>query len=176
MRAPKDLLSPAEAGIVSAVITLREFFERIIRENDRRYEERFRGAEVAVSKAFDASKEANVIALSAQKEAVSKALDAQNAYNVVHNDLIRKMEMQGKENMPRLEILRSFETEDDKIELMRSAIEKLSDAQARLITRAETEHAALESSQNDRLILAGRLNVLEQTLANIQGRFWALSI
>lgn len=91
-------------------IPMREYLERIMDERDRLYDARFRAAEIAVVSAFDA-----------QKEAIGKAENAQTAYNVAHNDLAHKMELQGKETMPRPEILGLFKAEQEKLLVLQNS-------------------------------------------------------
>jgi len=60
----------------------------------------------------------------AQEKAIGKAAIAQDSYNVAHNDLTRKMEIQAKETMPRLEIQGMFRAVDDKINSAIHAVEE----------------------------------------------------
>lgn len=101
----------------------------VIDERDRQYGIQFRAAEVAVGAAFDAQKAAMEAAFAASKEAIGKAEEAQRAYNVVHNDLSRKMELQGKETMPRPETLGLFEAVNQRFLAMQTNYENRLDSQ-----------------------------------------------
>lgn len=98
-------------------------------ERSKWYDARDKDRQTAVDKAlaavekqtaaaFDASKEANTAALTAQKEAVVKAEDAQRAYNTAHNELARKMDEQNKATMPRLEIENRFKNLEEKLAIL----------------------------------------------------------
>jgi phosphopantetheinyl transferase (holo-ACP synthase) len=66
--------------------------QKLYEERDKRYDERFKAQEIAVDKALISAKELTAAAFLASKEAIVKAEQAQLAYNVSHNDLIRKMD------------------------------------------------------------------------------------
>ncbi len=72
-------------------------------ERDRRYEDRFKAQEIAVTAALSAQKEMTGSAFASSEKAIVKAEEAQRAYNLSHNDLVRKMDEQYKHMMPRSE-------------------------------------------------------------------------
>jgi phosphopantetheinyl transferase (holo-ACP synthase) len=76
----------------------------LVDERDKRYDERFKSQDKAVDAAF-----------AAQKEAIAKAESAQLQYNVVHNDLNRKMDAQYQQMLPRHEADSRFQTLTEKI-------------------------------------------------------------
>jgi len=106
------------------VVDMREFLERVIDERDKQYDARFRAAEIAVNAAFAAQKELTAAAFSASEKAITKAEQAQTAYNVVHNDLSRKLDEQNKATIPRPEIMALFGAVDQKLESMRASFAK----------------------------------------------------
>ena len=110
------------------VVDMREFLERVIDERDKQYDARFRAAEIAVNAAFSAQKELTAAAFSASEKAITKAEQAQTAYNVVHNDLSRKLDEQNKATIPRPEIMALFAAVDQKLESMRTSFAKDIDA------------------------------------------------
>ncbi len=75
-----------------------------VAESDRRYEER----NTANLKAVDA-------AFAASREAILEAKKGQDAYNLTHNDLVRKMERQSSEMISRVDTELRFKAQDDKI-------------------------------------------------------------
>jgi hypothetical protein len=99
--------------------------EKFNEERDRRYGERHVANQTAVDAAFEASKEATATALAAQEKAVAKAESSQTVYNQGHNDLLRKMDDQHRETLPRLEADQRFKTLEDKIEDLRLTRENL---------------------------------------------------
>jgi hypothetical protein len=114
---------PANGGDVYTVRGIYAYFERWLLdkekfddERDRRYGERHIANQTAVDAAFQAAKEASSMALSSQEKAITKAEDSQKSYNTSHNDLLRKMDEQHKETLPRLEADGRFVTQAQKIE------------------------------------------------------------
>jgi hypothetical protein len=96
-------------------VPLREHFTELLKEIDTRYNQRFIDAEKLTNAAFQAS-----------KEAIVKAEVAQNQYNVAHNDLTRKMDLQYKEMTPRTEMQTLERTVMHEIQLVRDAAKELS--------------------------------------------------
>ena len=80
-----------------------ETLEILIDERDKQYDARFRAAESAVTAALTAAEKQNFAASQASEKAITKAEAAQTAYNVVHNDLTRKMDSQYLVMIPRPE-------------------------------------------------------------------------
>lgn len=80
-------------GTKDLILARIDALKTVMEERDRLYKERYE----------------------AQEKAISKATIAQDQYNVSHNDLVRKMEIQAKETMPRLEIQGMFRATDDKL-------------------------------------------------------------
>lgn len=144
-------------------IPMREFFERIVDERDKLYGVRFEEAKTAVNAALIAQKESVTSAFLASEKAIVKAEEAQKAYNVAHNDLSRKMDEQNKGTMPRPEILALFKASDDKAETMRIFFD----------SRIESQRLAFEKSMETKEI---RIMALETTIANFQGRIWAIGV
>lgn len=108
---------------------LRELFEEKIRANkelmderDKRYTERDRDRQAEVEKALTAAKEQTNAAFAASKEAITEAKKAQDSYNLTHNDLIRKMEKQASDTMPRLEAEGKLKALDEKFQELKSSL------------------------------------------------------
>ena len=72
-------------------------------------------ADKATASALAAQKEGTQAAFNASEKAIEKAEGAQNAYNLVHNDLVRKMDDQNKGTMPRSETESRFSNLEEKI-------------------------------------------------------------
>jgi hypothetical protein len=86
-----------------------EHLEKLIDERDRRYEERFKSAESLRHAEIAAIRQSSEFLVSTFKEAMQKSEQAQGAYNISHNDLIRKMENQYQHMMPREEAISKFD-------------------------------------------------------------------
>ena len=146
--------------------TLQAFKEHLadlFKEINKGVQERFSSQEKAVATALAAQEKATYVAFSAHKESVAsaflasekaivKAEEAQRAYNIGHNDLSRKMDDQYKTMMPRQEAF-----------IMNTALE--AKIQSASITINHDLGASLE-----------RIGSLEKGYANIQGRFWAVTM
>jgi hypothetical protein len=74
------------------------------------------GQKTAVEAALAAQEKLTAAAFAASKEAIAKSDESQRAYNNSHNDLLRKMDDQHKETLPRPEATEKFKTLDDKID------------------------------------------------------------
>jgi hypothetical protein len=76
---------------------------RLLDERDRRYEERFVAANVAVSAALVAQEKQTAAAFLASEKAIVKAEDAQREYNIRSNEFRGQLDDQAKTLMPRTE-------------------------------------------------------------------------
>lgn len=85
---------------------------KLYEERDRRYEDRFKAQETAGDKALAAAEKLTAAAFAASKEAITKAEEAQRAYNVSHNDLIRKMDAM----IPRTEFDQRFRDAAERVD------------------------------------------------------------
>lgn len=84
-------------------VTLKEHIETLIDNNDRRYEQRFNDANVAVGAALAAAEKAVAAALAGQKEAVTKAeVAAEKRFESV-NEFRNTLSDQQRMLLPRLE-------------------------------------------------------------------------
>jgi hypothetical protein len=86
-------------------------------ERDHRYEEGKIANKEAVSAAFAAA-----------KEAVAEQKQAQSQYNDSHNGLLRKIDDQHKETLPRIEADGRFNRQDEKINEVKRDVQLLRDA------------------------------------------------
>lgn len=138
---------------------LKELVERLDRERDRRYEQRFEGQEKAVAAALAAAEKAVAAALAAQekavvaafessREAINKAETAQAAYNARSNEFRSALDDQGKimstTMIPRIEADKSFATLRDMIDAQKREIVDLQKG----ASRGEGGHAAGVASRN----------------------------
>ena len=103
------------AVLETALTGLKELGE----ERDKRYGETHIADKEAVNAALAAAKEAVAAALAAAKEAVIKQEGSQTTYNASHNDLLKKMEQQYRDTLPRTEAEQRFSTLSDKINELR---------------------------------------------------------
>lgn len=119
-------------------VSLKDYIERIMREQDRVNDIRFKASETAVNAALAAQEKAVGAAFTASERAITKAEDAQKSYNANHNDLSRKMDEQYKQMIPRTEAI-------DKIEAVVKELTARADAnreQIGLLREANTASAA----------------------------------
>ncbi len=92
-------------GLNDDVLTVRiTAIEKLADERDKWYIARDKDRHDAVTALLLAAKDSTAQAFQASKEAVSEAKKSQDAYNLTHNDLVRKMERQTAESMSRIEI------------------------------------------------------------------------
>lgn len=101
-----------------------------INERDRRYEERFRAQESSVASALIAIEKQHVQATLASEKAIEKALQAQAQYNQSHNDLIRKMDGQYKEMIPRSEHEGDIKNLSDKHDGLKNDVQGLRESRS----------------------------------------------
>jgi hypothetical protein len=105
--------------------------ERELRvEADRRYEDRFRGAEGAVAAALAAQKELTSAAFASSEKAIVKAEDAQREYNVRSNEFRGQLDDQAKTLMPRIETENRFGTMDAKVEEIKKELASLRESRS----------------------------------------------
>lgn len=152
---------------------LRDFYEPLIEERDRLYDQRFRAAEIAVFAAFNAQEKAVAAAFLSSEKAIVKAEDAQKDYNLRSNEFRGQLDDQAKTLMPRPETVALFKGVDEKLifvqqtydrrfETLLINIEKTNDnnmqsmADIRLATTHllpsdayETRHAELQQQVNE---------------------------
>jgi hypothetical protein len=102
----------------SAIISLREFLEQQIQDNDRLYDTRFRAGEIAVNAALAAQKELTNAAFAASEKAIVKAEEAQKDYNQRSNEFRGQLDDQAKSFITRIEISILFKAQDDRITKM----------------------------------------------------------
>ncbi len=101
-------------------IPLKEYLEKLINENDKRYTDRF----------------------AAQEKAITKAETAQASYNQNHNDLIKHGETQALLLMPRLETQAMFKAFEEKLKSLDETLTKRSDENRVDITQLQLNSSA----------------------------------
>lgn len=84
----------------------------VMDERHALYQERAQSQKVAVDDALKAQKELTTQAFSASEKAIVKAEDAQKAYNLSHNDLLKKMDLL----VPKAEAQLKWETTDKEVQ------------------------------------------------------------
>lgn len=77
LTATNKALDLAATNLTTEIQRVREFYDALLVERDRRYEERFEAAEAALRTAFQAREDALAAALDSQERAVSAAFRAQ---------------------------------------------------------------------------------------------------
>lgn len=116
--------------------TVSHWLERLIRENDRRYSERFEGQERAVAAAMAAAEKAVAAAMAAQEKAISAALmasekaigkaqQAQEGVNMRQNEFRASLDDYTKLMLPRLEADASLKEIRNLIAVINSQVEEL---------------------------------------------------
>lgn len=108
-------------GVKSLLLEKVSGLREIIDERDRLYKERSDSQKTALEAALAAANSKNEATGMASKEAIIKAENAQTAYNVSHNDLLKKQDAM----MPRTEVDRIVAGWQEKFEDMRGEIAKL---------------------------------------------------
>ena len=111
-----------QAARGTITVSVREYFERIIRELDRRLTDRAEAQDKAVSAALIAAERQTAQSFAASEKAISKAENSQREYNQGHNDLSRKMEAQYASMVPSSEAKLKWESIDKDIAGLRSEI------------------------------------------------------
>jgi hypothetical protein len=115
----------ADRERIAVLETALHALEQLGLERDKRYEEGKKANKEAVDAAFASAEKAVAAALTSAKEAVVKQEQAQSAYNASHNDLLRKMDEQHKETLPRPEADVRFTRQDEKIEDLKKVVAAL---------------------------------------------------
>jgi hypothetical protein len=115
---------------IAILETAMRAIEELGRERDRRYEEGKKANKEAVDAAFASAEKAVAAALTSAKEAVFKQEQAQNQYNEAHNGLLRKIDEQHKETLPRPEAEVRFTRQDEKIEDLKKVVARVELAQS----------------------------------------------
>lgn len=111
-----------QAATGTVTVSVREYFERIIRELDRRLTDRAEAQDKAVSAALIAAKEQTTQSFAASEKAIVKAENSQREYNQGHNDLSRKMEQQYSIMVPSSEAKLKWDSIDKDLIAIRSEI------------------------------------------------------
>lgn len=144
------------------IVSMREYLERVLDERDKLYTAKFVAAEVAVAAALASAEKAVSAAFESSEKAIIKAEEAQKAYNLSHNDLIRKTEAQNQATVPRSETMALLKALEEKLEAQRITYDKTIDANMRTIADLrlamshllsidtyETGHRELQRQVND---------------------------
>lgn len=109
-------------GLRGLLLAKLDSLRELIDERDRLYKERDESQHTAVAAALTAVKEQTTAAFAASKEAIQEAKKSQDAYNITHNDLVRKMDDQNKATMPRAETEARFRSLDEKVDEVKLAL------------------------------------------------------
>ncbi len=111
-------------------VSLREFLERVMDERDRRYEDRFKAQETAVSSALAAQKELTSAAFAASEKAIVKAEAAQTSYNERSNEFRGQLDDQAKTLIPRTEADARFFSFEEKLSTLRGDVSGLRESRS----------------------------------------------
>jgi len=143
-------------------IDLKTFFERILEERQKNYEERFHALQAAMDASHTAQKEAMIIAFTSSEKAILKAETATDKRFEAMNGFRAAMADQTKTYIPRNEVLALTTSLEGKIEALRKLIEKNSDAHSQAeadlrlamtqllsLSAYETRHEELQRQVND---------------------------
>jgi phosphopantetheinyl transferase (holo-ACP synthase) len=112
---------------VKALLTERiEGLRLVMDERHNLYKERADSQKTAVDDALVAAKEKTEAAFAASKEAIVKAENSQTAYNVSHNDLLKKQDAM----MPRLEVDRIVLSWQEKLDDLKDEVGSLRESRS----------------------------------------------
>jgi hypothetical protein len=100
----------------------------------------------------DAAKEQVGIAFTASEKAATKTEQAQDLYNKGHNDLLRKMDDQHKDTLPREEANAKFESMAREIQSLRES--RVETSSLAVQSAKDTEEAQRRKTNADRTTLA----------------------
>jgi len=115
----------------SLQVNIREYFERVIKELDTRYIDKFSAAEKAVNAALAAQDKMTAAAFASGEKAVSKAEEAQKDYNVRSNEFRGQLEDQAKRLIPRTEVTGLLNNVEVRIESLDKAVAELREDRSR---------------------------------------------
>ena len=105
--------------------SLREYVERVFKEADRRYEQRFADQEKAVSAALAAAEKAVNTALISAKEAVIKAESASEKRFESVNEFRATLADQSATLISRIEVEGQFKSTNEKVDVVMSRMDRL---------------------------------------------------
>jgi hypothetical protein len=123
-----------------------EKMEQFLAERDKRYDERFDASTSSITNALSALDKQTVLTSSASDKAIQKALEAQQQYNIVHNDLARKMDAQYKEMV----------TRDQHVQEIKYLTEKIEEAKNFALDRYETNRNNIQMLQEYKGMTLGK--------------------
>src|SRR5579872_6022560 len=107
------------------ITLIRELIKTTIDERDKRYEDRFKASETAVSAALSAQKEAVNAAFAASKEAIGKAEIAQTAYNERSNEFRQTLDDQARLLLSRTEATAQFNAITARLDEVKARVNEL---------------------------------------------------
>ena len=115
---------------LAAVATKLAALEELLDERDRWYKERDswyssrdKDRQAEVEKALTANKALTDAAFAASKEAIGEAKKSQDSYNLVHNDLVRKMEGQNALYLTRNDFDTRVGAMDEKVQDLKAVLQ-----------------------------------------------------
>jgi len=123
---------PADCGGFT-IASQHAYFERWLLLLEKRYDEKFDAMADATSTALTAVEKQTAAAFAANKESVIKTEDAQKAYNLQHNDLTRKMEVQAEKFVHREKMDDVSKAFDAKLESLKKDIDALQQSRAAIV-------------------------------------------
>lgn len=111
--------------------TVIKYFERVIEELDKRYDQRLQLNQVAVSTALSAQEKSVAAAFEASEKAIIKAEIAQTAYNLRSNEFRAALDDQSKTFIPRIEADGRFQQLRDLVDSQLKQIIELQKSESR---------------------------------------------
>jgi hypothetical protein len=112
------------------MLALNKSLRDLMDERHNLYKERDESSKLAVKDALTAQDKLTTNAFAASKEAIAKSDNAQNSYNASHNDLLKKMDDQHKDTLPRNEANEKFKGYDEKFDNLRKDIQGLRESRS----------------------------------------------
>jgi hypothetical protein len=96
-------------------VNIKEYFEKLLAERDRFYQEQYEAIEKAFAAALAAQEKLTAASFAASEKAITKAEEAQSQYNIRSNEFRAQLGDQARTLMPRPEAEAINKVLDDKI-------------------------------------------------------------
>ena len=125
-----------------AHVTYKDFMD----ERDRRYEERFKAQEAAVTVALSSMEKITAATFASSEKAIDKAEAAQKDKNEMSNEFRGQLRDQADRFMPRLEAESKQNAMDDKIDALREEVARLREYRSQMGGRDHQQEAARSQS------------------------------
>ncbi len=147
---------PTDNG--SGKVDLKEYFTRWLQQFEQRVDERFVSLERLVEARLAAQRDLSESINAASKEAILKAEASQNSYNLAHNDLAHKQEVQSKEMVRVVDADNQF----------KAVTQKMDDFKTLVDTRFVSQDKEMQLLRDYRSQSEGGLRVKAQDVSHSQ--------